>query len=235
MPFGECQIRPAVPANPGASSGTPGLRCCRSAAADRVCGAADICSQILEVYRERDVALPVPRAPAKQEPPPPGTGASPGSASPGSGLGRPHPPGAGAPHANGHPHGGDGGGGDSMGSGGTGVAPDIGGMGDSRAGGGTAGAPDGGRGDNSGLGSGGMRGAVSGGDGGVRAQTLSVAHAPWLEVHKGDMQAAWQATARVLPAFAASTRMHGLGVQCNQGMCPRACADSAGGSGVSAY
>ena len=78
-----------------------------------------------------------------------------------------------------------------------------------------------------------------GGDGGdsVPAQTLSVAQAPWPrgEVHEGVMQSAWQATSLVLPAFAASTRMHGLGVGYNQGICPRACAGSAGGSGVSAY
>ena len=212
----------------------------QASAADRVHGGADICSQILEVYRERDAAPSArnPMIPAEQEPPPPGTGASPGSASPGSGLGRPHPPGAGAPHANGHQHGGGGGMGDSMGSGAAGVAPDGGGTGGSRSDGGTAGAPDCAGSDHSGPGSEGMRGALAGGYGGgsVRAQTLPVAQAPWRwgEVHEGKAQAAWQAIARVLPAFAASTRMHGLGVGCNQGLILGACADGAAVLGVSA-
>lgn len=216
------------------------LRCCNSAVADGVCGAADICSQILEVYRERDAAPPArnPVIPAEQEPPPPGIGASSGSASPGSGLGRPHPAGAGPPHANGHQHGG-GGIGDGMGSGGTWGAPDGGGFGDSRGDGGTAGALDsGGGGASSSLSSEGMRGALAGGNGGgsVRAQTLFVAQAPWPrgEVHEDNVQAAWQATSLLLPATTALTRMHGLAVGRNQGLFSGACAGGAAVLGVSA-
>ena len=179
-----------------------------------MCGAADICAQILEVYRERDVLPLAARAPAEQEPPPPGTGWSPGSASPGPGSGRPHAPGTGAQHANGHPHGGSGGVGGSLSGGGTGFAPSGGGGGSS-------------------LGSFGVSGATAGG-GGDRAQAFSAEQAPWPreDSHAGAVQGARQAAPPLSPAFAASPCTQGLAVRRVEDVEPRACRHAVGDAEV---